>query len=79
MRKIALLLLPLFFLACSDDDISPSGSFSKIYDHSVYDLSFDPIDVVETVDGFIILTGIELEGSDFQGVQLLKVDETGDF
>lgn len=79
MKKFTLLFLSALLMACSEDDISLSDSFFKIYDHSDYDLSFDPIDVVETVDGFIVLTGIELESSDFQGVQLMKMDENGEY
>ncbi len=69
----------LILLGCSDDGPSLSESFLKIYDNSNFDLSYHPIDVVETIDGFIILSGTELTNTDFQGVQLIKTDEEGNF
>ncbi len=72
-------LTTLLFLSCSNDELSPRESFFKIYDDSNFDLSFRPIDVVETVDGYIILTGTELNDSDFMGIQLIKVDEAGEY
>lgn len=65
--------------SCSDEEPSLTESFFKIYDDSNIDVSYRPIDVVETVDGFIILTGTELNNTDFMGVQLIKLDEEGNF
>lgn len=73
-----LVLIPLLF-SCADDEPSLSESFLKIYDDSDLDVNYKPIDVVETVDGFIILTGTELSKSDFMGVRLLKIDEEGNY
>ncbi|SNS60507.1 hypothetical protein SAMN05421640_0837 [Ekhidna lutea] len=72
------ILFPLF-VSCTDDEPALSDSFFKIYDDSNLDVSYNPIDVVETVDGFIILTGTELNNTDFMGVQLLKIDDEGNF
>jgi hypothetical protein len=66
-------------LSCADDEPALSESFLKIYDDSDLDISYRPIDVVETVDGFIVLAGTELSKSDFMGVKLMKMDEEGNF
>ncbi len=80
LEKGSILIFAAFiFLGCSDDEVSLSESFLKIYDDSNFDLSYHPIDVVETIDGFIILSGTELTNSDFQGIQLIKTDEEGNY
>ena len=79
LKKVQWVFILITLMACSDDTLSPSDSFFKIYDNSNFDLSYHPIDVVETVDGFIVLSGTELSNTDFQGVQLIKIDEEGDF
>lgn len=79
IKKVLLLaVIPLMF-SCADDEPSLSASFLKIYDDSNMDVSYKPIDVVETVDGFIVLTGTELSKSDFMGIRLLKIDEEGNY
>lgn len=65
--------------SCSETEPSLSESFLKIYDDSNFDVNYHPIDVVETIDGYIILSGTELSNTDFTGVQLIKVDEEGNF
>lgn len=81
-------LLPRIFLcgvviastiSCSDEEIALTESFLKIYDASDMDVSYNPIDVVEIIDGYIILTGTERSNTDFMGVQLIKVDEEGNY
>jgi len=78
-----IILLVLFvggvLFSCSDDEPALTESFLKIYDDSNLDINYKPIDVVETVDGFIILSGVELSKSDFMGVRLMKMDEEGLF
>lgn len=69
----------MFIQACSNDEIALNESFFKIYDDFNIDKSYRPIDVVETIDGYIILTGTELNNTDFMGVQLMKVDSEGNF
>ncbi len=69
----------LSIVACSEEETTLTESFFKIYDDSDFDLAYDPIDVVETTNGFIILTGTEISSSDFDGIQLIKVDQEGNF
>lgn len=82
LSKIKLLkyffLIPLI-LSCADDEPALNESFLKIYDDSNTDVSYRPIDVVETIDGYIILTGTELSNTDFMGIRLLKIDEEGNY
>jgi len=66
-------------LSCGDQEISPKDSFFSIYDDSNADLRYNPIDVVETTDGYIILAETELDNSSFPGVQIIKVDQKGFF
>lgn len=72
------LFLP-FIMACSNDEPALSESFFKIYDDSNIDVNYRPIDVVETIDGYIILSGTELSNTDFMGIRLLKLDEEGNY
>ncbi len=76
---LTLVLSATLLFSCSDDELSPTESFFKIYDDSNSDLGYNPIDMIETVDGYIILTGTELNNTDFMGAQLIKLDEEGEF
>lgn len=78
-KGLILAFLVLSAISCSESEPALSESFFKIYDDSNLDVSYRPIDVVETVDGFIILTGTELSKSDFMGVSLIKIDEEGNY
>lgn len=77
--SITLLVACLLLSSCSEEAPSPAESFFKIYDDSNFDLNYDPIDVVEVIDGYIILAGTEQDNSNFEGIQLLRVDEEGLF
>jgi hypothetical protein len=79
MKKLLTLLIPLLFLGCSDEGPSLTESFFKIYDDSNADISYHPIDVVETIDGFIVLSAAQLPNTAFGGVQVMKIDEEGNF
>ncbi len=79
MKKFAFLFIAVSFLSCREEEPSLTESFFKIYDNSDFDLSYDPIDVVELNDGYIILTGTQREATDFKGVELIKIDLEGEF
>jgi len=76
---ILYLLAGTLLFGCSEEEPSLSESFFKIYDDSNFDLNYHPIGVVETIDGFIVLSGTELDNSSFDGVQLIKLDEQGNY
>ena len=78
-KALSLSVSLLLFIGCSDDEPALSESFLKIYDDSDIDVSYRPIDVVETIDGYIILSGTELNNTDFMGIRLLKIDEEGNY
>ena len=71
--------LVLVFAGCSDDSIDPSASFTKIYDSQRSDISYHPIDVVETTEGFIVLAGEDTDDSQFRELQVLQLDEAGNY
>lgn len=83
MKKIARRILNLLWfvalIGCTEDNPDLTASFFKIYDDSNADLGYHPIDIVETIDGFIMLSGTELSNTDFMGIELLKLDEEGNF
>ena len=79
---ISLSICSVLLGACdiADNEISPEESFFRIYDHSIFQSSFIPIDVQQTADGgFIVLGATRIDDADFSGVYLLKVDEYGEF
>lgn len=78
-QSLAIILSALLLPSCSEEDPNLTESFFKIYDDSNADLNYNPIDIVETIDGFIVLTGTELSNTDFMGIQLLKLDDEGNF
>lgn len=65
--------------SCQEESYDPSESFLRIYDNSSSLLSYDPIDVVETSSGYLVLSATKLEDSDFSGVQIIALDEAGNF
>lgn len=83
MRKIFLLFTILSIVsACdiSDNEVEPTLSFLKIFDNNDFNASFIPIDVKQTADGgYLILASTRVEDSNFTGVYLMKVDESGEF
>ncbi len=78
-RATLIAFVTVFINGCSNDEPSLSESFLKIYDDSNIDLSYRPIDVVETIDGYIVLSGTELNNTDFMGIRLIKIDEEGNY
>lgn len=66
-------------VSCSQDEPALNESFLKIYDDTDLDMKYRPIDVTETADGFIILTGTERSNTDFMGISLMKIDENGEY
>lgn len=78
-RSFQLFLAGLIFLSCSKEEFDPSASFTKIYDSFRSDREFDPIDVVATESGFLVLAGQSNDESDFTGVQVIRLDEDGNY
>jgi len=80
MKKLFYLfiVLPLFY-SCQDEDPIPETGFFKVYDDVNYGVDYHAIDVIKSSTGFIILTATEIDRTDFSGIQLIKVDEEGEF
>ncbi len=73
-------LLPLLLSACLEkaDPGLEEKSFFRIYDNADFNASFTPLDVQQSNDnGYLILATKRLQGSNFTGVYILKVDKSG--
>jgi len=85
MNTLYKFIIGLVFLGClscdiSDNTVDPTTSFLKIYDNNSFEASFIPIDIKQASTGeFLILGARRIEGSDFLGVFLFKVDEFGEY
>ncbi|WP_258103784.1 hypothetical protein [Marinoscillum sp. MHG1-6] len=80
MRRAYIILLAAYgFWSCGDESFDATDSFTKIYDHSSAEVAYHPIDMVKTEEGFLILAATQLDESDFSGVQVIQLDEKGDF
>jgi len=73
------ILVPIFFFSCKEDNIDPTQSFFKIYDTQRSDVSFRPIDIVQTSEGFIVIAEQEADNSSFMGLQVIQLDEFGNY
>lgn len=80
MKTLAYILsLSILMIGCTEDEIDPKKSFTQIYDNFRSEVSYDPIDIVETDSGFLVLARQDLDNSSLLGVQLLQLDEEGNF
>ncbi|MFY0598942.1 MAG: hypothetical protein JXR03_04680 [Cyclobacteriaceae bacterium] len=77
--RLLLFILPLTFFSCQDETFDPASSFTKIYDNNSSALDYQPIDVVETESGYLVLASRELSRSDFNGIQVIQLDREGNF
>lgn len=76
------LLLLLIFQGCDikDNEVEVLSSFMKVYDNDRFDGSYIPIDIQQTSEGgYLILSGRRIEESNFVGINILKLDEEGNF
>ncbi|WP_109829661.1 hypothetical protein [Reichenbachiella versicolor] len=78
MKKLLYLSTLVILLAC-EEELKPSDSFTKIYDTKRSDIKYEPVDVVEIEEGFIILAKEDREEITYAGVQLMVIDEDGNF
>ncbi len=79
---IILFTLAVCLASCdiTDNEAVPTESFFKIYDNNAFDASFIPIDITQTSDGgYIVLSSSRLTTSNFTGVNLVRLDENGEF
>ena len=73
------LLVVSVITSCSEELDLESQSFIKIYDNQDGDVTYDPIDIIETTDGYLVLSATSLNNTDFAGIQILSLTTTGDF
>jgi hypothetical protein len=72
----------ILFVSCSNDSdpVADKANFTRIYDNNKFSASYYPIDIKQTPDGgYLILGGMRLEDSNFNGVYIMKADESGAF
>lgn len=80
MKKIILSLgLTILLFSCQEDELDPTVSFTKIYDSFRSDQNYNPIDIVRTETGFLILAGQSIDDSSFEGVQIIELDDEGNY
>lgn len=82
--KAAFILLFVTLISCQDEEITSSDNFLKIYDSQQSNIKYDPVDLVETENGYLILaregtTAIDDNTSSFPRVQLLEIDQEGNY
>ena len=73
MKKLYYLIALLVLLGCKKDDEVPVTSFTRIYDHSNYNVDYRPLDVEEGTDSYVILATTTLDRTQFPGIQLVQV------
>lgn len=78
-RFTVLFIAGLIFTSCQKEEFDPADSFTKIYDSFRSDLEFYPIDVTPTETGFLILAGQSYDQENFRTVQIIQLDEEGNF
>ena len=78
-----LLLSGVMLVACDvkKSNVAPEDNFIKVYHNPDYNISFYPLDMVQTDDGgFLILSALEdTTLNSFLPVYLMKTDKLGDF
>jgi hypothetical protein len=82
MRHLLIAVFIFIFIGCANDSDpeADKANFTRIYDNNKYNASFFPIDIKQTPDGgYLILGGRRIDGSNFSGIYLMKVDELGGF
>ena len=80
MKKLIYFIALIFvFQSCSEDSIDPESSFTKIYDSQNSDVSYHPIDIVETTSGYIVLAGQDTDNSQFRELQVIQLDLEGNY
>ena len=68
-------------LSCSEEvEVEPTERYLRIVDDQDYNAEYDPISIQETFNGgSLILSGINLENSPFQGVKIVRLDSIGGY
>ncbi|MEM9324892.1 MAG: hypothetical protein AAGA85_04530 [Bacteroidota bacterium] len=80
IRTLTLLVaISGLFLSCEDELDLENDSFFRIYSNRNAEIDYEPIDIVETASGYVILAATKLVDSDFKGIQIITVDKAGNF
>ncbi len=80
MKQLISLFLIIALPGCNEKiDLQPQEEFVKIYDDDRFNEQYDPLDIVETSKGFIILSSYRRDDSNFRGLNIIEVNELGDY
>ncbi len=79
MKKLLYIAILASLFGCKEEAFEPSSAFTRIYDSNRGSEGYYPIDFIQTSTGYTILTGQTIDGSDYLGVKLIRVDEEGTF
>jgi hypothetical protein len=77
-----LALIALFIFSCAEDSDTATNTekFTAIFDISVFDAAYEPMDIVQAPDGgYVVLSKRAAETSDYSAIHILKADKTGNF
>lgn len=81
IQTVFFFFLPLIFVfySCTEklDTADPAQSFTKIYNENSFSNAITAIDVVETDEGFLILSTKQVPNQPFPGISLLAIDKEG--
>jgi hypothetical protein len=81
MKTINILMIAVIFLiaSCKKDTINPENIFTRIYDDANSDLSFYPLDLVQSSDGgYFLLSGFSVDTSrTFLNTHISRTDNVG--
>jgi len=82
MRSLQYLFVLILFIAfgcdLSNNDVSPTNTFTKIFDDNRFEQEYYPLDIIQTPDnGYLILSEKKSDQSIFTSVHILKIDELG--
>lgn len=91
MKKLGLILLVTAFVSCISsckneaDPEADKSFFTKFYDDNAFNVTYSPLDAVQTADGGYLVLGIKRSIDDngeevsAGSIYLMKTDEFGDF
>lgn len=73
-------ILILSFITCKKDNINPENIFTKIYSDANSDISYYPLDIVQTGDGgYYILSALSVDSTrTFLNTHISKTDNLGE-
>ncbi len=82
LNRLLFLVAILMLTNCANnsDPAADKSNFTRIFDNTQFNVSYYPIDMVQTLDGgYLVLGGRSLATSSFSGTYIMKADAFGNF